>query len=260
MTQRAEKTLLGADDPPPVRTTNSAGRSMFLLVGDHAGDGIPARLDGLGLEDVDRRRHIAVDIGIARLGRSLARKLDAVFIEQRYSRLVIDCNRSPRSADSIPATSDGTEVPGNGDLGAAMRSQRRSEIFEPYHQAIGDALERRAALGIKTVLVALHSFTPSLNGDVRPWEIGILHDDGDARFARAMLLALCRDELQPVGDNQPYRMDSTDYTVPYHAYSRGLPYVEIEVRQDKLSSNPLIERVANVLHRALSEAAAKYEN
>jgi len=36
-----------------------------------------------------------------------------------------------------------------------------------------------------------------------------------------------------VGDNQPYAITgSSDYTVPVHGEARGLPHVEIEIRQD----------------------------
>jgi topoisomerase-4 subunit A len=35
-----------------------------------------------------------------------------------------------------------------------------------------------------------------------------------------------------VGDNQPYAMDTIDYTIPLHAYPGRLPYAEIEIRQE----------------------------
>src|ERR1700761_6804871 len=87
--------LLGDGDPSPVTVINPVGRSPFLLIGDHAGNAIPTALGLMGLSDHDRRRHIAWDIGTAQLGGELARTLDATFIHQHYSRLVIDCNRAP---------------------------------------------------------------------------------------------------------------------------------------------------------------------
>ena len=39
-----------------------------------------------------------------------------------------------------------------------------------------------------------------------------------------------------VGENEPYRVsDLTDYTVPVHGERRGLPHVEIEIRQDLIA-------------------------
>src|ERR1700740_2657233 len=99
MTSKHDPSLLTSRDAQPVRITNPDGRSLFLLVGDHAGNLFPERLRGLGLDQTEHDRHIARDLGIAELGGSLATRLDATFVEQRYSRLVIDCNRSPGSAE-----------------------------------------------------------------------------------------------------------------------------------------------------------------
>ena len=39
-----------------------------------------------------------------------------------------------------------------------------------------------------------------------------------------------------VGDNEPYAITgSSDYTVPVHGEERGLPHVEIEIRQDLIA-------------------------
>ena len=74
-----------------------------------------------------------------------------------------------------------------------------------------------------------------LGGTSRRWHAGILHDGGDTRFANALLTALGAHPDLVVGDNEPYRMDATDYSVPRHAYTARLPYAEIEIRQDLLA-------------------------
>ena len=246
--------ILTAGDPPPVALENVGGASPFLLVGDHAGNRIPVALQQLGLDDVELARHIAWDIGIAQLGVRLAKSLDALFIHQIYSRLVIDCNRRPGAPDSIPPISDGTTVPGNADVSATDASARQLEVQAPYQQAIANAIDRRSSLGLKTILVALHSFTPTMGGFDRPWHAGILHDAGDSRFARAMIDALREQSDLVVGDNEPYSMDTIDYTIPHHAYQRNLPYVEIEVRQDLLASAAGIEEWTGRLERALQRS------
>jgi len=205
---------------------------MFLLIGDHSGLAIPKNLADLGLSKEERERHIGWDIGVAGLGRALATRLDATLIEQAYSRLVIDCNRDPEAPDAAPEVSDGTVIPGNSGLDAAARADRAAAIHAPYHAAIADLLDARGAAGRPTILVALHSFTPVFGGVARPWHVGVLHDAGDTRFARAVLARLAAEPDLVVGDNAPYRMDATDHTVPRHCYPRGLPYLELEVRQD----------------------------
>jgi predicted N-formylglutamate amidohydrolase len=243
--------LLGPDEPAPAQISNPQGRSPFLLVGDHAGNLIPRALDGLGVAPTDRDRHIGWDIGVAQLGRRLAARLDAVFIEQAYSRLVIDCNRAPGTADSIVCRSDGTRVPGNQELSTVAVAGRIAAIHAPYHAAIAAEIARRAACGQSTALIALHSFTPALSGVARPWEIGVLHDRGNARFARTLLGVLQKLPDLTVGDNQPYQMDGTDFTVPFHAYVAGIDYAELEIRQDCLADAVAVETWCDILQLAL---------
>jgi N-formylglutamate amidohydrolase len=94
--------LLVADEPAPVTVHNENGLSPFLIVADHAGNSIPRALGRLGVPESERERHIAWDIGIAAVSCIVADALDAPLIQQNYSRLVIDCNRTPGSETSIP--------------------------------------------------------------------------------------------------------------------------------------------------------------
>jgi predicted N-formylglutamate amidohydrolase len=256
---RSTRLLDGSEGEAAV-VTNSGAASPFLLLGDHAGRDIPAQLGDLGLAEPDLRRHIAWDIGVDGLGRELSARLDAAFIAQRYSRLVIDCNRDPARADSIPAESDATAIPGNRDLDPADRAARIDKVFAPYHARIAEELDTRAARGLPTVVVALHSFTPVMQALARPWRFGVLHL-GESAFSQAMLAALRAEPDAPaVGDNEPYRMDEVDFTIPHHAIGRGLDYVELEVRQDLLADvagqQAIAERLARILPDALSRCPA----
>ncbi|WP_298394617.1 N-formylglutamate amidohydrolase [Sphingobium sp.] len=251
---REATTLLGPDDPTPFAIDNAEGRSPFLLIGDHAGAAIPAALGDLGLTAEDRARHIAIDIGVRGLGRELARLLDAPFIHQAYSRLVIDCNRDPAREDAVPIQSDGTTITGNCALNDIALGARISAIHAPYHAAIAAMLDARYQAGMKTILLALHSFTPMLNGSVRPWDVGVLHWHGRTDFAKAMLCAFEDSSAICVGDNQPYRMDSTDYSIPLHAIGRDLPYAELEVRQDLISDDKGQLHWAGEIHRTAMSA------
>lgn len=227
--------LLSPLDPAPVQVLREDGRSPFLLIADHAGRAVPSALGRLGLPQSELDRHIGWDIGIAGTTARLSERLDACAILQAYSRLVIDCNRPLDSPGSIVERSDGTPVPGNLDLDAHQRAQRIAEIFEPYHARIAAELDRRASAGRPVVLVAMHSFTPSMAGNDRPWHAGVLYQR-DARFAHALLEALRDEGDLVVGDNEPYRVsDATDYAIPVHAERRGLPHVELEIRQDLIA-------------------------
>ncbi|MBY9063626.1 N-formylglutamate amidohydrolase [Sphingomonas yunnanensis] len=247
--------LLVDDDPSPVTIVNPTGRSPFLLIGDHAGNSMPRRLGNLGLPQSELHRHIAWDIGVRELGDALAEACDAVFIRQTYSRLIVDCNRDPSAPDAMPPVSDGTVVAGNAALTAEERASRTETIHEPYHRSINLELLRRDACGQPSVLVSLHSFTPALTGgSPRPWHVGVLHDGGDPSFAMAFLAALRREPTLVVGDNEPYRMDLVDYTVPRHAYAAHRPYVELEFRQDLLRHKQALQSWVEIVLNSLQAA------
>lgn len=225
--------LLAPDEPEPVAVQNPHAGSPILFTSDHAGRAIPRRLGTLGLGDADLERHIAWDIGIQGVTSSLADKLGATYIYQRYSRLVIDCNRRPGNSQSVMLISDGTDILGNRNLTADEVRARETEILHPYHEVIDRELERRQAEGRPTVIFSMHSCTPIFGNDPpRPWHIGVIAHS-DWRIGDALIDLLAAETDLCVGRNKPYEVAmDIDYTVPIHAEGRGLPYVEIEIRQD----------------------------
>jgi predicted N-formylglutamate amidohydrolase len=255
----ADGRALDEGEPDPVALVNETGASVFFLTCDHGGRAIPRRLGRLGLEERDTYRHIAWDIGVAEVGRRLSAALDAALIVQTYSRLVIDCNRDPSVPSSIPEVSEDTEIPGNRGLSEADRAARRDAIFRPYHDRIAATLDQRRAEARASVLAALHSFTPVFRNVSRPWHVGVLFNR-DARLARPLLDLLRAEGGLVVGENEPYRVtDLSDYTVPVHGERRGLPHVEIEIRQD-LIIDPEGQAIwAERLSRLLPAAYAAFQ-
>ncbi len=195
--------LLAADEPHPVMIARPEGRSPFLLAADHAGRIIPRTLSRLGLPESELVRHIAWDIGIEGTSRFLADGLDAFFIGQAYSRLVIDCNRDLAVPTSIVEISEHTEVPGNRRIAHADRLRRQEEIFWPYHRRLAEELDRRKAGGLATVLISMHSFTPVFKSIGRQWHVGVLYNR-DPGYARIVLDLLEREGDLVVGDNDIY--------------------------------------------------------
>src|SRR6201987_6009138 len=227
--------LLGVNDVDPVFEQNAGGRSPFLFTSDHYGRLLPEKLGDLGLPESQLVRHIAWDIGIAGVAERLSKLLDVHLIAQRYSRLVIDCNRPPHAASSIPLLSEATTIPGNEGISREDAELRRREVFDPYHRRINAVIDHRAHERRPTILVALHSFTPVYAGVARPWHIGTLYHR-DKTLPPLFLKALRAEGDLVVGDNEPYAVgDGTDYTIPVHGEARGLMTSGIEIRQDLIA-------------------------
>ncbi|WP_404294908.1 N-formylglutamate amidohydrolase (plasmid) [Microvirga sp. RSM25] len=115
---------LAETDPPPLEVVGEELNGPFFLICEHAGRAIPACLSDLGVGHSDMERHIAYDIGAEEVSRKLSDALCAPLYIQRYSRLVIDCNRPLEASDSIPEISDGTQIPRNFALSMMERRLR----------------------------------------------------------------------------------------------------------------------------------------
>jgi predicted N-formylglutamate amidohydrolase len=230
-----DTTLLGEDEPLPFEVAGRDGSSPFVVICDHAGCRLPRALGTLGLSAEELASHVAWDIGAGGVARRLAATLDAFVACQVYSRLVIDCNRPLEAADSIVTLSERTVVVGNQNLTAGAAAARARELFHPYHGQIRTELDRRAQVNRPSVLVAVHSFTPVFLDRARPWHVGVLFNR-EARLAEALLRLLRAEGDLVVGCNEPYAASAqSDFSIVHHGEDRGLPCVEIEIRQDLIA-------------------------
>ena len=253
---KMQQRLIASDEVDPVMIGYPEGASPFFLVCDHAANRIPRRLGSLGLSGQEISRHIGWDIGVWEVSWKIAFALDAFLIGQAYSRLVIDCNRPTTSPTSIPEVSEATAIPGNIALDPEQRAARARDVFQPYHDYITRTLNARDSR--PTALVAMHSFTPVYKGVARPWHAGVLFNK-DLGLSRIMLDLLRAEPGLCVGENEPYAVSGlSDYTAPVHAEARGLPYLEIEIRQDLIETARGQQEWAARLIRLLPEAWRRY--
>jgi predicted N-formylglutamate amidohydrolase len=276
--------LLDADELPSFEIIRSGGSSPFVIVVDHASNRIPRKLGNLGLSVQDRAHilesHFAWDIGIAETARYLSELLDAPCVLQKYSRLVIDCNRPPfhNNSDNFNEESIVSEIkqdemklisiPCNRNITDVDRQARIRDIFRTYHDAIARLLNQRP----NSILIALHSFTPiNIHNQLRPMHLGVLYNRVP-RLAREILdilrngteanknwvfSSLGQTELV-IGENEPYRVDDDiDYAIPIHGEKRGIPSVLLEIRQDCISNQrgqiEWAQRLATILPRAAQQ-------
>lgn len=227
-----------------------------VIICDHASNVVPPDLASLGLAEDQLQLHIAWDIGAAGIARQLSRDLDCPAILCGTSRLVVDCNRHPHDPKAMPEVSDNIVIPGNRALDDASRKRRIAAYFTPYHDRIEAVIGERLRAGQRPLILSVHSMTPRMNGAFRPWQIALSSDE--SRAASDRLLAILRRHREvTVGDNQPYNMDpSEDYSTPVHALSRGLPYIQVEFRQDEVADEAGVTRWASLFGAAMRELTA----
>lgn len=230
--------------------------SRFLVTCDHASNTVPGAVCGgsLGLSPHDMARHIAWDPGSAAVARHLADLLDAPAILSDFSRLVIDPNRGEDDPTLVMQVYDGTIVPCNRGVSLAEIAARKALCYEPYHRAYDGLAGARA----DRVIVAIHSFTPQLQGmPPRPWEIGILHGK-DTRLALPLLALLRAAGDLCVGENEPYGGHLEGDSIDRHALAHGRPNVLIELRNDEIRDDAAqaawARRLAPMLTGVLAES------
>ncbi|MEP7453611.1 N-formylglutamate amidohydrolase [Phyllobacterium sp. SB3] len=242
------------DWPDPVEVVNESGLSDIVLTCEHASNHIPAEYRSLGVSAPDLQRHIAWDIGVAGITRSLAALLDAPAFLGTYSRLLIDLNRPLDSGSSIPQRSESTDIPGNLRLDPLERQRRADAIFHPFHDCISAHLDKREKAGRRSRIVGIHSFTPVFYGKQRPWHAGVLC--GKSRdYAESIVASLREDTSLTVDLNVPYVIDrNDDYAVPVHGEDRNYPAILIEVRQDLLADADGISLWTEKLFAALRKS------
>jgi len=203
----------------------------LVVICDHAVNRLPEGYGTLGLAAAELERHIAYDIGAYEVTRQIAATLGAPAIGARFSRLLIDVNRSLDDPTLIMRISDGAVLPGNRHLDAAERDKRVRDYYGPYHLAIDNLIDRGIEAGVPPVLLSIHSFTESWKGVRRPWDAAILWDR-DYRFSVPLLEALRTDPGILVGENEPYDGKLAGDCMWQHGTRRGIAHTIIEVRQD----------------------------
>jgi predicted N-formylglutamate amidohydrolase len=185
----------------------------------------------------------------------LAESLGVTAVLAGYSRLVVDCNRDLLDPGAFLEFGDGIVVPGNRHLSPAQKTARADAIYWPYHRAIDAEIKRLTGVLRSPGVLAIHSFTPVLDGVSRPWEFGILWD-ADRRISDILIRELTAAGFV-VGDNEPYSGRAPqDFTIDNHAEAAGLPHVGIEVRQDLIDNDEGVAGVAAILHASIQQIPA----
>nr|WP_245419669.1 N-formylglutamate amidohydrolase [Phyllobacterium salinisoli] len=229
----------------------------LLLIADHARRDLPPEYGSLGLAAAEFDRHIAYDIGVETMTRSLAHRLGVPAVLGGFSRLLIDPNRGEDDPTLIMRLSDGAVIPGNHPLSEAEREKRLDRFYRPYDKAVAIAIEKiMAATGKPPLVISIHSFTPFWKTRKRPWHVALLWDS-DPRAVVPLVQALRSDPALVVGDNEPYDGALRNDTMFRHCVAAGYAHALIEVRQDLIAAPSGAEAWAERLAPMLAAVNAR---
>ena len=173
--------------------------------------------------------HRGWDRGALQLARLLSHELRRPLLAVPWSRLFVEANRSPGNHRIWSHLTK--------DLPYEERQQILDRWWRPHREQVESAIADAIARGHRVVHVAVHSFTPELDGEVRNADVGLLYDSRrkqEAAFSRGWATALRGiDPALRVRLNYPYAGAADGLTTwlrRRHPQSRYLG-VELEINQ-----------------------------
>ena len=227
-----------------------SARGPFVFTCDHASNHVP----GLSPSPSDSallNQHWGWDIGAASVVESLCQYSDSVAVLTCVSRLVIDVNRAPDSETLVVTQCEDVTLDMNSAVDSAEIERRTATVFHPFHSMVESTME--ASLKRHPVnLVSIHSFTPIWAGVQRAMEIGILFDRYEEDALRLQAALAAEGFLTEL--NAPYSGLTGElmYSAARHGDKYQRPYLELEIRQDLISSPEGVRIVSEKIARALS--------
>ncbi len=193
-----------------------------LLTCEHAGNKVPKEFSKLfqGRQKL-LSSHRGWDEGALGIARGLKQKLKAPLIEGKYSRLVIDLNRSENHRKAFS------------EFTAHLPQEIKEKIISKIHRPFRQKAEAIVSNQSKTLHISIHSFVPILNGKKRNCEIGILYDPQrplEVKTASELKSYLEASDLHPrVRLNYPYRGYSDGHTTKLRKIHSPEEYIGIEI-------------------------------
>lgn len=182
-----------------------SARSL-LITCEHATAAVPHELAFLreALGEAIWQTHEAFDLGALEAARALARGCGVSLAAAPVSRLVADANRSEHHPRVL------------GEPLRALPAAERAAILARHHRPHRALVAAHVRSRLPVLHLAVHSFTPVLEGQERPLDIALLYDPG--REPERLLAARWKTALGGRLPGVRLRRNA-----PYRGVSDGLP-------------------------------------
>ncbi len=238
-------------------------RIALVFSCEHGGADVPAPYRALFRSEGARKAlasHRGSDPGALWVASRLARALNAPLLSTTVSRLLVDTNRSEHHPRLFSEWSS--------QLAPIERETVLREYYRPHRARIARTVDNLLRSGARVLHVAVHSFTPVLDGEERRADVGLLYDprrSWEHTVARRWqsLLSLENETLR-VRRNYPYRGVADGLTTALRK-SHGAPVyggIELELGQALVgrsgtARSNVARSVEGSLRSFLEEASAR---
>lgn len=238
------------------RAEHPARTWQTVVTAEHAAHAVPPAWKHLfrGKSEV-LCSHRGWDPGTAPLAEAFQQQTRWPVLVAQWSRLLVELNRSKHHPKLF---SEFTR-----DLSPENQNQLLEEYYIPHRQAVQKQIAKSIQLNRPVVHLALHSFTPVLEGVPRRADIGLLFDprrDGESRFCRQWQAQLR--QSQPswiIRRNYPYLGIADGFTTALRREFSADQYlgIEIEVNQSWFAkgadSKLMIQTVVETFSETLNQ-------
>jgi predicted N-formylglutamate amidohydrolase len=218
----------------------------ILLTCEHASNDYPKEFDFIFHKHKKLlASHRGWDEGAIDIARALKRKTKAPLLVGRFSRLLIDLNRSTNHPKCYS------------EITKHLPSDVKASIIDRFYLPFRNSAHAIISNSPQALHLSIHSFVPILNGVKRNCEMGILYDPKRAlevKIAKLFQKQFRESEGYPrVRMNYPYQGSSDGHTTSLRRKYTQERYlgIELEFNQSWLKEKEKSEQISAILHNAI---------
>jgi predicted N-formylglutamate amidohydrolase len=214
----------------------------LILTCEHASNLVPTELKTLFLPYKELlNTHLGYDIGALILANFL-KKISDYYLFAKYSRLIIDLNRSLHHRNAFSFITKFLPLP--------MKEMMIEKYYDPYRKAVLSRITDFIQNGFFVFHLSIHSFTATLNQKERNCDIGLLYDPThllEAQFCHSLKQQLIKiNPALKLRFNYPYLGKSDGFTSFLRKnFLTNYIGIEIEVNQNIFLTKQSIHHCIN---------------
>lgn len=232
---------------------NENGKNKNIIIcSEHSGYETPTGYENMGIPSEVFNTSISHDIGIREVAIYLAKMLDCTLFLGKYSRLLIDLNRTIIHKGIIKYSSFMGKIPLNKDIDEGEFLKRINEYYRPYHLAISDNVKK-----YHPAILSLHSFTPAppFLKTPRKWTVCVAYSKKN-KLANHIITEIEKIKNITVGINKPFDLSDSNKNGNGTAYQYGIMgfnSVLFEIKNDEILDDISRQKWAKTIHALLPD-------